>query len=89
MMNSMSVYEGARKKTIPRSSVFTHMVRLNIHVPEDLHTLRHYDRFSRMLVALFRMLHVIYEYFTDTPLSLQMTLISLCRPVMLTLDPVK
>jgi len=43
------------------------MVRLDIHVPEDLHTLHLYDWFSCMLVPLFRMLYVIC--FTETPVD--------------------
>ena len=49
------------------SSVFNNMVRLDIHVPEDLHTLRVYEWFSRMMVRLSTALYVIC--FTQTPVD--------------------
>jgi len=49
------------------SSVFNHMVCVDIHVPEDLHTLCLYDRFTRMLVPVFRTIYVIC--FTETPVD--------------------
>jgi len=45
-------------------SVFNHMIRLDIHVPENLHTVCLCDRFGRLLVPLFGMLYVIC--FTET-----------------------
>jgi len=54
-----NVYQECCLVVLVWSSVLNYMIRLDIHLPEDLHTLCLYDQCSHMLVPLFRMLYVI------------------------------